>query len=183
MRSAGRGGPLVLGAAVLWGTTGTARALAPPGASPEAVGAVRLLVGGIALLSLASATGALRRGGTWPRAALVVAAVGMAAYQPLFFSAVARTGVAVGTAVAIGCGPVLAGAVAWVALGERPGARWAVATALAVAGTTLLVLGGRRAPSDPIGVGLAAGAGLAYATYAVASKRLLRARPPLAVAG
>ena len=42
---------LVLAAAVLWGTTGTALAFAPPGAVPVAVGAVRIAVGGLALLA------------------------------------------------------------------------------------------------------------------------------------
>jgi len=40
----------VLAAAVLFGTTGTAQALGPAGTTPVAVGAVRLLVGGLILL-------------------------------------------------------------------------------------------------------------------------------------
>ncbi|HFQ93738.1 MAG TPA: hypothetical protein ENK32_06995, partial [Anaerolineae bacterium] len=43
----------VLAAAVLWGTTGTAQAFAPAGAHPLSVGAMRLLVGGVALFTLA----------------------------------------------------------------------------------------------------------------------------------
>ena len=38
---------MVLLAAMLWGTTGTAQALAPPGATPLAVGTVRLTFGGV----------------------------------------------------------------------------------------------------------------------------------------
>ncbi|MEZ4645709.1 MAG: hypothetical protein R3E31_23765 [Chloroflexota bacterium] len=41
----GNGRFLVLFAAMLWGTTGTAQALAPPTASPAAIGAVRLALG------------------------------------------------------------------------------------------------------------------------------------------
>jgi len=43
------GAGLVLMAAMLWGTTGTAQAFAPEGAQPEVVGTLRLLIGGVAL--------------------------------------------------------------------------------------------------------------------------------------
>jgi DME family drug/metabolite transporter len=205
---------LVVGAAVLWGTTGTARALGPDDASPTAVGAVRLVVGALCLLALARA-GYLRWSGpatptadppsaatpaadptspATPTAAgharrawrayvpLAPAAVAMAAYQPLFFGGVARTGVAVGTVVGIGSSPVFAGVLGMVARGERPGGRWLAATALALAGTALLVGtsggggGGGGAGGDdvdPAGIGLALGAGLAYAVYVLASKLAL----------
>lgn len=48
------GAAWVLAAAVLWGTTGTAQALAPTGASPLAVAAMRLAIGGAALFALAA---------------------------------------------------------------------------------------------------------------------------------
>ena len=55
----------------------------------------------------------------------------------------------------------------------RP-ARWAAATALAGAGVALLALGGSsEAGISPLGVGLAVLAGGSYATYTLASKRLL----------
>lgn len=103
----------------------------------------------------------------------------MATYQPLFFSAVDRTGVAVGTIVAIGTAPVLAGALGVAVRGERPGARWAGATVLAVAGSALLLGQGERIDVDPGGVLLAVGAGLSYATFAVASKGLLARAAPI----
>jgi DME family drug/metabolite transporter len=100
----------------------------------------------------------------------------MAVYQPLFFGGVARTGVAVGTVVGIGSSPVFAGVLGMVARGERPGGRWLAATALALAGTALLVGtsgGGGGDDVDPAGIGLALGAGLAYAVYVLASKLAL----------
>jgi drug/metabolite transporter, DME family len=217
-----RAGPLdprllVLVAATLWGTTGTARALGPDGASPTAVGAARLVVGGTCLLAARQAgllsrraprsqrdaepgpaivdmagvvdeigivdevgtahhvatTTADRRAGWVPVAGIVVAAAAMAAYQPLFFGGVARTGVAVGTVVGIGSSPVFAGLLGAAARSERPDRRWALATALALAGTALLVGTGGRDDVDPAGVGLALGAGLAYAVYVLASKLVL----------
>src|SRR6266511_2266974 len=166
---ADRGGAgLVLAAAVLWGTTGTARALAPAGTSPLSVGAVRIAVGGAALVVMARLRGELRRGGTWP-----LGTVAVAGYQLAFFSAVARTGVAVGTMVAIGSAPPLAGLLAWVTRAEPPGRRGYGATALAVAGGGLLAVAGQPVRFSPGGVALAIGAGAAYAVVAVAAKDLL----------
>lgn len=168
---------LVLAGATLWGTTGTARALGPDDASPTAVGAVRLVIGAACLVLLARAgrlpasPPARPGGGARPGSALpiAVAAVAMAAYQPLFFGGVARTGVAVGTVVGIGSSPIFAGLLGMAVRGERPGQRWVAATALAVAGTTLLV-GSGGSDVDPLGIGLALGAGGAYALYVLASK-------------
>jgi DME family drug/metabolite transporter len=168
-----RGGAgLVLAAAVLWGTTGTARALAPAGTSPLSVGAVRIAVGGAALVAVARLSHR-RRGGAWPAGAVTAGAAAVAGYQLAFFSAVARTGVAVGTMVAIGSAPVLAGLLAWVIRSERPGRRWYGATALAVAGGGLLAVAGQAVRVSAGGVALALAAGAAYAVVAVAAKDLL----------
>jgi drug/metabolite transporter, DME family len=174
----------VLLAATLWGTTGTARALGPDDASPTAVGAARLVVGGACLVLVGwrlgwlsrdpgarSQGGATRDGVRSP--AFLTAVAAMAAYQPLFFGGVARTGVAIGTMVGIGSSPVFAGALGIVVRGERPGRRWLGATALAVAGTLLLAGAGDRDDVDPTGLALALGAGFAYAIYVLATKLLL----------
>lgn len=176
-------GPLwVIAAAVLWGTTGTAQAFAPAGTNSLAIGAVRLGIGGLALLALAAARKSLRRGQSWPKLAVFFAAASMAAYQPFFFAGVARTGVAVGTVVAIGSGPVWAGLLGMVVRGERPSSRWLMATMTAVTGCVLLVTAGSAINVDVAGIGLALGAGLAYAAYAVASKGVLEKQPPDAAA-
>lgn len=171
------GAVLILGAALLWGTTGTAQALAPEGATPISVGSVRMAVGGLGLLAVA----ALGRRRVTPLRDQVpwwlVAAAGVAAYQLFFFAGVARAGVALGTVVAIGSAPILAGALAaWVEQ-ERPGARWMLATALAVLG--VVAIGGGVGDGDLAGVLLALGAGASYAVYAVGSKRLVAAMAPL----
>ncbi|CAN5837045.1 carboxylate/amino acid/amine transporter [soil metagenome] len=163
----------VVGAAVLWGTTGTAQALGGANSSPLAVGAVRLTIGGLALLLFAS--GGLKRP---PWGWLLTAAAAMASYQVTFFAGVARAGVATGTVVAIGSAPIVAGMLAWIVRSERPDRRWWVATALAVAGVVLI--GGRPGAADPGGVGLAVAAGAGYAVYALAAKQLLERLTPLA---
>ena len=92
---------MVLAAGMLWGTTGTAQAFAPAGATPLAVGAVRLAIGGAALLVLAVARRKLRPSG-WPWRPTLLLVATIALYQVCFFAAVARTGVAVGTVVRVG---------------------------------------------------------------------------------
>lgn len=171
---------MVVLAAMMWGTTGTARALAPSDASPVAVGAVRIAVGGTVLVLLALARGTLRaRWPLWPSAA---AAVGVALYQLAFFEGVARAGVAVGTIVGIGSAPVFAGLIAAIVLRERPGTRWLVATALAIVGVTLLAAPQRGAGLEPLALLLPLAAGATYAIYATATKVLLRDHDAVAVA-
>ncbi|HTE63719.1 MAG TPA: EamA family transporter [Solirubrobacteraceae bacterium] len=162
---------LVLLSAVCFGTTGTAQALGPD-AAPLTVGAVRVAVGGALLLLVARAAPAVAA--AWPRRELGVMAVAIAAYQLAFFAAVDRTGVAVGTVVALGSAPAIAGVAGRLVDREPLTGRWAAATALACAGVMLLVLGGGDASVDPLGIVLAMVAGSGYATYAVLAKRLLR---------
>lgn len=168
-------------AAALWGTTGTAQAFVPAGAEPAAVGAVRIAIGGLALLALAALRGQLSLAERWPPLATGIAALGIACYQPFFFGGVSRTGVAIGTIAAIGSAPVWAGILGVVFRGERPGVRWVVATAFAVVGCAVLVGSGGGISVDATGVLLSVGAGLCYAVYATASKNLLQTLPYTAV--
>lgn len=178
---------LVLGAAVLWGTTGTSQALAPDDAAPLAVGTVRLVLGGGALVALAArGRGGVRALAVGPGRGLAPAALSatcIAVYQLTFFAAVARTGVALGTVVAIGSAPAATGLLGLAVRGERPERGWGPATGLAVAGSTLLLLGGGAGGAvDGLGLVLALTAGASYAGYTIASKVLLDAgRDPTVV--
>ena len=163
---------LVLLAALLFGTTGTAQALGPD-ASPLVVGAARTAVGALLLVLIARALPSSRSPLRWSPGTVAIAALGIAGYQLTFFAAVADTGVAVGTVVAIGSAPALAGLLARIADGTPLSRRWAACTACATAGVVLLVLGGRAAEVSPPGVLLALGAGASYAVYTVAGKRLM----------
>jgi drug/metabolite transporter, DME family len=162
---------LVLLSAVCFGTTGTAQALGPD-AAPVTVGAVRIAIGGALLLLVARA--APVAAAAWPRRELGVIALAIAAYQLAFFAAVDRTGVAVGTVVALGSAPAIAGVAGRLVDGEPLTGRWAAATVLACAGVLLLVLGGGDASVDPLGIMLAMVSGSGYATYTLLAKRLLR---------
>ena len=175
---------ILLGAAA-FGSTGTAAHFAPAGASTASIGAARIAVGGALLAGIAVSTGEGRRavrqllaGRAAYRAALILAAVAVAGYQVCFFAAVRMTGVAVGTVVAIGSAPVFTGVLSRLTGGPRPGARWLLATAAAVAGCTVLVTGGRGSGVAPAGVLLALAAGLCYAVYAVMAARLISGGSP-----
>lgn len=164
----------VLLAAALWGTAGTVGGFVPAG--PMAVGAARTLVGGALLATLAARSGGLRRlfaAGPRTRLALAAGAALAAAYQVSFFTAVARTGVATGTIVAIGSAPVFAGLLARLLGMGSLTPRWLVSTVGAVAGCAALTLGGRAAGVEPVGVALALAAGLSYAAYATTAAALI----------
>lgn len=176
---------LVLLAAALWGTTGTAQSFAGGGLSPLWFGALRLLVAAL-FFALCFA---LRRGprpaapgAPLPRLALLGAGLSMAAYNLSFFGGVREAGVAVGTAIALGSGPVWAGVLQSLLTRQVPAPGWWLGTALAVGGGVLMTLaGGSAAAVSPAGVALCLLAGLSYAVYTLASQRLLRAAPPAAV--
>src|SRR4051794_26245378 len=159
----------VLLAAVCFGTTGTAQALGPS-ASPVAVGAARIVLGGALLVAIARALKVRP-----PRldATVLGIAIAIAIYQLSFFAAVKLTGVAVGTVVAIGTGPAAAGALGRLVNGERLTRRWALATACAAAGVVLLAGDGGGAVG-PGGLALAGGAGVGHAAGGGLSSRLPR---------
>ena len=161
----------VLLAAVCFGTTGTAQALGPEGLAPAAVGSARILVGGALLVLVALVMHGARPLTRVNRRPALVAAAGVAVYQLAFFAAVKDTGVAVGTIVAIGSGPMFAGAFEWALDRRVPSRGWALATALAIAGVTMLAGGGTEV--SPAGVTLALVAGASYATYTISAKRML----------
>jgi DME family drug/metabolite transporter len=162
----------VLIAAVLFGTTGTAQALGPD-IQPLAVGSARIVVGAALLGAVALAAGRARLG-SGDRRLVLVAGLFVAVYQASFFAAVADTGVAVGTVVALGSAPAFTGLFSRAFAGERLERRWFAATGLACAGVALLTLGGSSGGqvSAP-GIGLALAAGAGYAGYAVIGKHLL----------
>ena len=93
----------------------------------------------------------------------MIAAAAVATYQLSFFAAVADTGVAVGTIVALGSAPALAGGIEWAITRKPPAKAWAMATALASAGVAMLALAGADASISLPGVGLALCAGASYA--------------------
>lgn len=172
------GGVLVVLAATLWGTAGTVQALAPTGATPLAVAALRLWVGGGTLVLLALGRGGLRGSPAWNRPLTALAVLSAALYQVAFFAGVNLTGVAVGTVVGIGSAVAFAGLLGRVFAGEHLTRRWYISTSMAGAGMLLLVWAGNDgAYVNPLGVALALGAGFSYALFTLVNKFLLADHP------
>jgi len=172
---------------MLFGTTGTSQALGPEGTTPLSIGVMRMVIGGtgLALLAFALAARHARRRppsaerptlGIRPLSLMVLTGLCLALYQPLFFLGTERNGVAVGTVVALGSAPILAGLLEWALTRRTPTATWIGATALATAGVVLLGFGGEAGAgggSDPAGLLGSLGAGASFAVIANAQRRLL----------
>ncbi|WP_456274822.1 EamA family transporter [Bacillus sp. AK031] len=170
----------ILIAAILWGTTGTAQALAPESAHPFAIGAVRLALGGIPLFIIVLALGKLDFR-NWPIKQTVLASVSMACYQPLFFSAVTLTGVAVGTVIAIGSAPILSGVIEWLFLKKNPAKVWWYSTLLSIMGCFMIFMNKDSLTVDPYGILMALGAGLSFASYSFVSGKLVERHSSLSI--
>ena len=177
------GAAMALLAATLWGTTGTAQSLAPGGLPAVWVGALRLVVASLFFLLFVRLQRLPLRAGLAQLHApsLLLAGACIAAYNLAFFAGVRASGIAVGTAVAIGSGPIWAGLLETLVTRRAPGGAWWCGTVLAVAGGGLLVLaGGTQGPSPvtPLGIALCLAAGLSYAAYALLNQRLVQQAPP-----
>ncbi len=171
-----RGYTFILLAAFFWGTSGTAQTYAPAGATPLAIGAVRIGLGGLTLFIFAFFKGKFPPDKNWPYGKTLLAAVTMAAYQVFFFSAVAVTGVAVATVVTMGSSPILAGLLGWLIRGMSPQKSWYAATLAAIIGCAFLLLPEAETVVEPFGLLLAVGGGFVYALYAIVSKEVLAER-------
>ena len=169
---------MVMLAAMLWGTTGTAQTLAPAGLPAHWVGALRLLFSGgffVVFVVLTGRIGALQRQfAQVPWRWVLVAGAAMAAYNLTFFAGVKASSVAVGTAIALGSGPIWAGLLQVVAMRRSPAGAWWLGTVLAVAGGSWMVIGSaEQLHITAWGVGLCLVSGLSYAAYTLISKRMV----------
>ncbi|MEV0530109.1 DMT family transporter [Streptomyces sp. NPDC050439] len=187
--SVGRGLFYLIVAGTAWGTAGAAAALVFDASDmgPASLSfwrcaggfvllfAVRVLrarrrsagAGAGAGAGAASGAGApLRR--RLPR--IVATGVALAVFQTAYFAAVESTGLAVGTVVTMGAGPVLIALGARFTMGERLGLGGVVAVAGALAGLVVLVLGGGGASVRPVGVGWGLLSAAAYATMTLLTR-------------
>ena len=172
-----KGPLLVILGSLCFSTTGTAQAFAPDGATPLVIGAIRLWVGGLAMLAWCFFAKQLPSLKGWPAGRTLISALGILVYQLTFFMAVSRTGVAVGTVVAIGVTPIAGGILGAIFLREKPAKIWYPATLVAIAGLCFLSLTD-NVKADPFGLVLALTAGFSYGIYSVFSKSLVKDRNP-----
>lgn len=168
----------VIAAAVLFGTTGTTRALGPDSATTLGVGAVRLVLGATVLAAGVAAIGRSWRG--LDPGLVAVGGLAVATYQVTFFTGTLRSGVTVGTVTALATGPVVAGIIEARRRRALPHRRWMLTTATAIAGVTLSVGAVGPLRFDAWGMAAAAAAGVSYAVYATTvSVQIARGADPL----
>ncbi|MFD4375563.1 DMT family transporter [Streptomyces sp. NPDC058486] len=105
---------------------------------------------------------------------IVGTGVGLAVFQTAYFAAVESTGLAVGTVVTLGAGPVLIAVGARVTMGERLGLGGLAAVVGALAGLAVLVLGGGGAEVRPAGVGYAVLSAAGFAALTLLTRWLGR---------
>ena len=179
MKNSFKGIFCVTAAGICWGTTGTIQAFTPPEASPLSIGAARVGVSGALLVALLL----IRKGPSVFRGfkdfkGVLIAALGLAGLQLTFFSAVSLTGVSVGTMIAIGGAPPIAGLFGALIFHESLPLRWFCATALAISGCAMIALGGAAGTvtlSIP-GILLAGAAAFSYSVEGV-GMRFIRSGP------
>ncbi|CAM5517889.1 EamA family transporter OS=Streptomyces rutgersensis OX=53451 GN=F0345_02910 PE=4 SV=1 [Streptomyces diastaticus subsp. diastaticus] len=173
----GRGLFYLIVAGAAWGTAGAAASLLY---RVSDIGPVTLsfwrYVGGLALLV---GVHALRRGRRTPRQAepvgrkvrrVLATGVGLTVFQTAYFAAVQETGLAVGTVVSLGSGPVLIALGARLLLGERLGRGGLLAVGGALLGLAVLVLGGEGVAVRPSGIALGVLAAAGYASVTLMTR-------------
>lgn len=173
----------VMAAAMLWGSIGTAQGLMPAERVPVVVAALRLAIGALVLLAIALASPAGRAGFRalpWP--AVLLAGTAMAGYNLVYFAAVARIGVGIGTALSIGSAPLWVTAYRLLRYRELPSRRMLAGQALCVTGAGLLVGAGAAGGGPVDGYLLALGCGAAYAAYSLATSSAGHAVPSATLA-
>lgn len=177
MKNQALGIAMVLGAAMLWGTTGTAQTFVGAELSSQWFGALRLAVAALFFAAFAAITqrGAAPRRAALPFKELIGAGICMAVYNLAFFAGVRATGVAVGTAVALGSAPLWAGMLQAAITRQSPAPVWWLGTAVAVSGGVLMSLSGAASNHglSVLGMGLCLLSGLSYAVYSLLTQRVL----------
>lgn len=180
----GRGLLYLVVAGVAWGTAGAAASLVyrvsdlgPLSLSFwRCVGGLVLLLGALALRRGRAATAALPGSAAEPRRRRLIrvlgTGVGLAVFQSAYFAAVEETGLAVGTVVTLGAGPVLIALGARLTMGERLGGSGLIAVVGALAGLAVLVLGGDGATVRPQGIAYAVIAAAGYAAITLLTRWL-----------
>lgn len=170
----GRGLFYLIVAGAAWGTAGAAASLLfrESDLGPVAmsfwryVGGLVLLLGALALRPRRRSAEPLRR----KARRIVATGLGLTVFQTAYFAAVQATGLAVGTVVTLGAGPVLIALGARLTMGERLGTGGVLAVLGALCGLGVLVLGGEQASVRPWGIALGLLAALGYAAITLLTR-------------
>ncbi|MFD0009063.1 DMT family transporter [Streptomyces sp. NPDC127178] len=177
----GRGLLYLIVAGAAWGTAGAAASLVYRASDmgPVALSFWRCAIGFVLLLAVRLLRPRVRAHAQavpaepFRRKALRAGAtgVGLAVFQTAYFAAVDVTGLAVGTVVTLGAGPVFIALGARLTLGERLGRGGVAAVAGALVGLAVLALGGEGATVRPWGVLLALVSAAGYSVMTLLTRK------------
>ncbi|MEU3726277.1 EamA family transporter [Streptomyces sp. NPDC031705] len=176
--AAGRSLLYLVVAGAAWGTAGAAASLLflASDLGPLALTFWRCAGGLVVLLAVL----AVRRPARAPRAArpsalsLISTGLMFTVFQAAYFGAVRETGLAVGTVITLGAGPVLIALGGRYWTGERLGRGGVAAVGGALAGLAVLVLGSGGGEVRPLGVGWALLSAAGYAAMTLRARWLGR---------
>ncbi|MEA5445141.1 EamA family transporter [Gammaproteobacteria bacterium AB-CW1] len=181
------GALLVAGAACLWGTAGVASRWIYESETATAleIGFWRMGLAAPLLLALAAIIAPRRPvEGLRPLGLTLLMGLCLAGFQAGYFSAIAATGVAMATLLAICTIPILTALMAWPVYGEAPSARVGMALLAAVIGM-ILVVSGSGGPELPgaaglrLGLPMALAASFCFAVLTLAGRGLPAEQDPL----
>ena len=150
------------------------------GAGVASIGAIRFALAALALALLARRAIAAAPA----RTLLAPFLLGLTIYgleTGLFFASLERIDVSLASLLMCSY-PALVVAGAVLLRRERASRRRALALVVALVGVALVLAGGVSGAMDPLGIGLALGAAIAYAAYVLVSDRLLGTTEPLVLA-
>ncbi|QXZ08795.1 EamA family transporter [Comamonas sp. Y33R10-2] len=165
---------LVLAAAMLWGTTGTAQHFAPAQLSPYWVGGLRMVMAALFFVALAMVMDKGHRSSPLRWGRVLFCGLCMAVYNLSFFAGIKACGVALGTALAIGSGPIWAGLMQAIVQNRMPSPQWWLGTCIGVGGGIVMALAATDPQNLPWGgMALCLLAGLSYAAYALVNQALV----------
>ncbi|MEU6987406.1 DMT family transporter [Streptomyces sp. NPDC046324] len=183
MPAVGRSLLYLIVAGIAWGTAGAAASLifrvsdmGPLALSFwRCVGGLVLLLGALALRPRPRRTTAAPAEPRRRRLIRILGTgIGLTVFQSAYFAAVEATGLAVGTVVTLGAGPVMIALGARLTMGERLGGGGVAAVGGALAGLAVLVLGGDSGEVRPLGVALAVLSAAGYAAITLLTRWLGR---------
>ncbi|WP_404961212.1 DMT family transporter [Streptomyces sp. 147326] len=174
--AAGRSLLYLVVAGAAWGTAGAAASLLflASDLGPLALSFWRCAGGLVVLLGVLAVRGSRRGPGrTRPSAgSLIGTGLLFTLFQAAYFAAVRETGLAVGTVVTLGAGPVLIALGARYWMRERLGRGGVAAVTGALAGLAVLVLGSGGGEVRPLGVGWALLSAAGYAAMTLRARWL-----------
>ncbi len=167
-------------ASFLWGTTGTAASYAPD-VSSLAIGAFSMGIGGVLLVITARKKLFINYNLMFEQPKLLLLGAASVAIYPLaFYTSMRLSGVAIGTVVSIATAPFFAAILERLISKKHISLQWIVSFVIGAIGIALLTLGKDQSNNivdsieqQSLGILLACIAGLAYACYSWAARRLI----------